>query len=124
MPRTTRPARNADAAATEINTVVAKGLQGQDSMVSTSNRLAAAQGNSIWMRVVMLAPSASSAMSTTVLGDTEMTQMRGHFIKPQAAIAMTFSDDPMMGMTWDRFSGSATAQLPTQSFVLRTAALR
>jgi len=27
-------------------------------------------------------------------------------------------------MTWDRFSGSATAQLPTQSFVLRTAALR
>jgi uncharacterized protein YcbK (DUF882 family) len=124
IPRPARPARNAGAAATEINTVVAKGLQGQDSMVSTSNRLAAAQGNSIWMRVVMLAPSASSAMSTTVLGDTEMTQMRGHFIKPQAAIAMTFSDDPMMGMTWDRFSGSATAQLPTQSFVLRTAALR
>jgi uncharacterized protein YcbK (DUF882 family) len=124
IPRPARPTRNAGAAATEINTVVAKGLQGQDSMVSTSNRLAAAQGNSIWMRVVMLAPSASSAMSTTVLGDTEMTQMRGHFIKPQAAIAMTFSDDPMMGMTWDRFSGSATAQLPTQSFVLRTAALR
>ena len=124
IPRPARPARNAGAAATEINTVVAKGLQGQDSMVSTSNRLAAAQGNSIWMRVVMLAPSASSAMSTTVLGDTEMTQMRGHFVKPQAAIAMTFSDDPMMGMTWDRFSGSATAQLPTQSFVLRTAALR
>jgi uncharacterized protein YcbK (DUF882 family) len=32
--------------------------------------LAAAQGNAIWMRVMMLAPSASSAMSTTVLGDT------------------------------------------------------
>jgi hypothetical protein len=27
-------------------------------------------------------------------------------------------------MTCDRFTGSATAQLPTQSFVLRTAALR
>ena len=37
---------------------------------------------------------------------------------------MTFSDDPMMGMTCDRFTGSATAQLPTQSFVMRTAALR
>jgi uncharacterized protein YcbK (DUF882 family) len=123
VPRTVRPVRNA--AATEINTVVAKGAQGQDSsVVATSTRLAAASGNSIWMRVVMLAPSASSAMSTTVLGDTEMTQMRSHFVKPQAAIAMTFSDDPMMGMTCDRFTGSATAQLPTRSFVLRTAALR
>ncbi|MFL5002655.1 MAG: DUF882 domain-containing protein [Xanthobacteraceae bacterium] len=127
-PRPARPARNAGAAATEINTVVAKGpqggAQGQDSVVATSTRLAAAQGNSIWMRVVMLAPSASNAMSTTVLGDTEMTQMRSHFVKPQAAIAMTFSEDPMMGMTSDRFTGSATAQLPTQSFVMRTAALR
>ncbi len=123
-PRPARPARNAGAAATEINTVVAKGAQGQDSVVATSTRLAAAQGSSIWMRVVMLAPSASNAMSTTVLGDTEMTQMRSHFVKPQAAIAMTFSEDPMMGMTSDRFTGSATAQLPTQSFVVRTAALR
>jgi uncharacterized protein YcbK (DUF882 family) len=123
-PRPARPARNAGAAATEINTVVAKGAQGQDTVVATSTRLAAAQGSSIWMRVVMLAPSASNAMSTTVLGDTEMTQMRSHFVKPQAAIAMTFSDDPMMGMTSDRFTGSATAQLPTQSFVMRTAALR
>ena len=123
-PRPARPARNAGAAATEINTVVAKGAQGQDTVVATSTRLAAAQGNSIWMRVVMLAPSASNAMSTTVLGDTEMTQMRSHFVKPQAAIAMTFSEDPMMGMTCDRFTGSATAQLPTQSFVMRTAALR
>jgi uncharacterized protein YcbK (DUF882 family) len=123
-PRPARPARNAGAAATEINTVVAKGAQGQDSVVATSTRLAAAQGNSIWMRVVMLAPSASNAMSTTVLGDTEMTQMRSHFVKPPAAIAMTFSEDPMMGMTCDRFTGSATAQLPTQSFVMRTAALR
>jgi uncharacterized protein YcbK (DUF882 family) len=124
MPRAARPARHAGAAATEINTVVAKGAQGQDALVATSSRLAAGQSNGIWMRVVMLAPSASNAMSTTVLGDTEMTQMRRHFVKPPAAIAMTFSDDPMMGMTCDRFTGSATAQLPTQSFVLRTAALR
>jgi hypothetical protein len=123
MPRPTRPARNAGTAATEINTVVAKGAQGQDAVVATSTRLAAARGNNIWMRVVMLAPSASYAMSTTVLGDTEMTQMRSHFVKPQAVIAMTFSEDPMMGMTCDRFAGSATAQLPTQSFVMRTAAL-
>ena len=113
-----------DSVATEINTVIAKGAQGQDSVVATSARLAAAKGNSIWMRVVMLAPSASSAMSTTVLGDTDMTLMRSYFVKPQTSIAMTFSDDPMMGMTCDRFTGSATAKLSTQSFVLRTAALR
>ena len=124
IPRNVRPTRNAAVPATEINTVVAKGTQGQGSVISTSTRLAAAKGNDVWMRVVMLAPSASNAMSTTVLGDTDMTLMRRHFVKPQAAIAMTFSDDPMMGMTTDRFSGSATARLATQSFVLRTASLR
>lgn len=122
--RTTRSARN-PVAATEINTVVAKGAQGQDSLVSTSTRLAAAtSSDNIWMRVVMLAPSASSAMSTTVMGDTEMTQMRRHFIKPQAVISMSFSEDPMLGMACDRFTGSATAKLATQSFVVRTASLR
>jgi uncharacterized protein YcbK (DUF882 family) len=124
IPRSVRPTRNPAVAATEINTVVAKGVQGQDSVISTSTRLAAAKGSDIWMRVVMLAPSASNAMSTTVFGDTDMTMMRGFFVKPQAAIAMTFSDDPMMGMTTDRFSGSATAKLTTQSFSLRTASLR
>jgi uncharacterized protein YcbK (DUF882 family) len=124
IPRNVRPTRNAAAPATEINTVVAKGAQGQNSVISTATRIAAAKGNDLWMRVVMLAPSASSAMSTTVLGDTDMTLMRGHFVKPQVAITMTFSEDPMLGMTTDRFTGSATAKLATQSFVLRTASLR
>jgi hypothetical protein len=53
-----------------------------------------------------------------------MTMMRAYFVKPQAAITMVFSDDPMMGMTCDRFTGSATATLATTSFVLRTASLR
>jgi len=50
--------------------------------------------------------------------------MRGYFVKPQFAVSMTFSEDPMMGLTTDRFTGSVTAKLPTQSFVVRTAALR
>nr|WP_249792731.1 DUF882 domain-containing protein [Bradyrhizobium sp. BRP22] len=124
VPRSVRPTRNAAAAATEINTVVAKGAQGQGSVIATSTRISAARGNDLWMRVVMLAPSASNAMLTTVLGDTDMTLMRAHFVKPQAAINMTFSNDPMMGMSCDSFTGSATATLPTTSFVVRTAALR
>jgi uncharacterized protein YcbK (DUF882 family) len=129
IPRSVRPSqRNAGAAATEINTVVAKGQQagpqGQGSVIATSTRISAAKGNDVWMRVVMLAPSASNSMFTTVLGDTDMTMMRAYFVKPPAAITMVFSDDPMMGMTCDRFTGSATATLATTSFVLRTASLR
>ena len=93
-------------------------------MVTTSTRLSAAKGNDLWMRVVMLAPSATNGMLTTVLGDTVMSLMRAYFVKPQMAINMTFTDDPLMGMSSDRFTGSATATLATTSFVLRTAALR
>jgi hypothetical protein len=76
------------------------------------------------MRVMMLAPSASTAMNATVRGDTDMTMMAAYFVKPQTAIAITFSDDPMMGLNCDRFTGSATATPATQSIVLRTASLR
>jgi len=58
-----------------------------------------------------------------VLGDTDMTLMRAYFVKPQTAIAMSFSDDPQMGLLSDRFTGSATATLVTTSFAMRTASL-
>ncbi|WJR77540.1 DUF882 domain-containing protein [Bradyrhizobium sp. NP1] len=122
IPRGARPARNADTASTEINTVAAKGPQGGG--IALATRLSAGKADDLWMRIVMLAPSASSAMSVTMLGDADMTQMRAFFVKPQAAITMGFADDPMMGMSCDRFSGSATATLATTSFVVRTAALR
>ena len=73
---------------------------------------------------MILAPSASTSMSATVLGDSDMTLMRAHFVKPQAIVAMSFSEDPQLGLVSDRFTGSATARLATQSFVMRTAALR
>jgi hypothetical protein len=123
IPHSVRPVRNAAAAATRIDTVVAKGVRRDGGMISTSARLAAAGGDNVWMRVVMLAPSASRAMSTTVFGDTDMRLMRRFFVKPQAAITMTFSSDPLMGMTTGRFTGSAITRLETQSFVLHTAEL-
>ena len=129
IPHSARPApRNAAAVATEINTVAAKGTQGQDGQVrgviANSTRISAAKGNDIWLRVVMLAPSASNSMFTTVLGDTDMTLMRNYFAKPRAVVAMSFSDDPQMGLLSERFTGSATARLTTTSFVLQTASLR
>ncbi|WFU41930.1 DUF882 domain-containing protein [Bradyrhizobium sp. CB82] len=121
--RTARPttATRSLAQATEINTVVAKGAQG---MIATSTRLSAAKGESMWLKIVMLAPSASHSMSVTLMGDVDMTAMRAYFIKPQAVVAMGFTDDPMQGMSCDSFSGSATAKLETTSFVVRTASLR
>jgi uncharacterized protein YcbK (DUF882 family) len=125
IPRSIRPSapRNAMAAAT-IDQVVAKGPQGEGSTVATSARLAASGSNDVWMRMMILAPSASTSMNTTVLGDTDMTLMRAYFVKPQAAVAMSFSDDPLLGMVCDQFTGSAIAVLATQSFVMRTASLR
>jgi hypothetical protein len=93
-------------------------------VVATSTRIAASRGSDAWMRVMMLAPSASTSMSVTLFGDVDLTLMSAHFVKPQSTIAMGFSDDPLMGLTCDQFTGSATATLTTQSFVMRTALLR
>ena len=117
--RAARPARNAAAAATEINTIATKG-----DPVTTAARVSAGKGNDIWMRIMMLAPSASRAMSVTVMGDSDMTVMRAFFVKPASMIAMGFTDDPLLGMSVDCFSGSATTRLEMTPFSLRTASLR
>ena len=56
-----------------IDLVVAKGTQGQGGVVATSTRIAASRADDAWMRVMMLAPSASTSMSATVLGDADLT---------------------------------------------------
>jgi hypothetical protein len=124
MPRLARPASPArnPMAVNNITTVVAKGSQG---LVATSTRLAAAaKSNDVWMRAMILAPSASTSMSVAVMGDADMTLMRSYFVKPLTAVAMSFSDDPQLGLVCDQFTGSAVAKLATQSFVMRTASLR
>jgi uncharacterized protein YcbK (DUF882 family) len=122
IPRGARPAsvaRNA-APAAEINTVVGKSADG----VATATRLSAAKGESIWLKIVMLSPSASRAMSVTLMGELDMAALRGYFVKPQMVVAMSFTDDPQQGLSCDSFSGSATTKIETTSFVMRTAALR
>jgi uncharacterized protein YcbK (DUF882 family) len=127
MPRSVRPAsvsRNS-MAVTDVTSVVPKGPRGQGSVISTSARIAVSKATDtdIWMRVMILAPSATTAMSATVIGDTDLSSMRAHFVKPQATVAMSFADDPQMGLLSDRFTGSATASLTTEAFAMRTALL-
>jgi uncharacterized protein YcbK (DUF882 family) len=125
VPRSARPAalRNPNAA-TEINTIAVKGVSAPGEVVATATRVSAAKGNDIWLRIVMLAPSATTSMSVTMMGDSDMTRLRDLFVKPQATIPMSFSDDPMRGLTTDHFTGSAISKLETMSFSLRTALLK
>lgn len=109
-------------AANDVTTGVAK-AQGQDGVVATSTRVVASRASDEWLRIMMLAPSASTSMSVTMLGDPNMTLLSHLFVKPQTAIVMGFSDDPQAGLTVDHFSGPATAPLTIQSFALRTASL-
>lgn len=122
IPRSARPAAASRgvAHATEINMVVGKSIDGR---IATATRLSAA-GESIWLKIVMLSPSASRAMSVTLMGELDTVALRAYFVKPRAVVAMGFVDDPMQGLSCDSFSGSATAKLETTSFVMRTAALR
>ncbi len=113
-------ARNPNGTA-EINTVPTKPV---DDRVANATRLAGSRGGDVWLRIVMLAPSATTAMSVTMMGDTDMTQLRSFFVKPQSSIPMTFSDDPMHGLSTDHFSGSAFSKVELKTFTLRTALMK
>ena len=126
IPRPVRAAtvqRHAAPSAGSVTTV-AKNQPGRANgdLVTTSSRLAAAsRDDDIWLRAMILAPSAAS-MTSTVFGDTDMTILRSYFSKPTATVAMAFSEDPHAGLACDQFSGEAVVSVPTTPFM--TAALR
>jgi uncharacterized protein YcbK (DUF882 family) len=127
MPRSARPASVArnPMAVNSITTVIAKGAYGQINAITTSSRLSAAavRDDDVWMRVMILAPSATTSMTATVMGDSDMTLLRAHFVKPEAAVTMSFSDDPQLGLVSEQFTGPSMAALAMTPFV-RTAAVR
>ena len=84
----------------------------------------ASKTNDLWLRAMIVTPSASRTLTASTIGDQDMTVMRAHFVKPNTTVAMTFSDDPQMGVVCEQFTGSAIATLPTTSFAMRTASLR
>src|SRR6185437_7290581 len=77
-----------------------------------------------WMRILLLSPSISNSASVTMLGNEDLTLMRKFFVKPQTVIKIGFSDDPMMGMASDHFSGSTNVKLKTVSLAEHSAALQ
>ena len=80
--------------------------------------------NDPWLRAMMVSPSAQGFMSTSLLGAADFRNLSGYLKKPSAAVMMTFSDDPHLGMTPERFDGHAVVFISTVTFHQRTAALR
>jgi hypothetical protein len=80
--------------------------------------------DNVWMRAVVLAPDMQNFMSATLLGAPDYRDLRALMRKPSTALAMTFSNDPSVGMTTTSFSGEAVVFLETVSFVTHTAFLQ
>jgi hypothetical protein len=81
--------------------------------------------DSPWLRAAMLTPSVNGFMTATQLGAADTKGLRDLMQKPAQAVVMTFAADPLLGMTADRFSGSAVVFLATATFTTRmTASLR
>jgi uncharacterized protein YcbK (DUF882 family) len=87
--------------------------------VKASERL-----NDPWMRGLVIAPSVQHSLVTTTFGVPDFRTLSPLMQKPAAAIVMTFSADPHLGMTYDHFTGSAVVFQATVTFGMKTAALK
>jgi uncharacterized protein YcbK (DUF882 family) len=82
------------------------------------------QFNDPWMRAMIVAPSAGAFMSTSLLGTTDFRTLSPYLQKPSSSVMMTFANDPYLGMSTQRFAGTAVVFVSTVTFSRRTAALR
>jgi uncharacterized protein YcbK (DUF882 family) len=80
--------------------------------------------NDPWLRAMIVAPSAGGFMSTSLLGASDYRTLSPYLHKPQSAVMMTFTQDPHLGMTTNRFAGTAVVFVSTVTFNQRTASLR
>lgn len=69
-----------------------------------------------WLRVVFWAPSAQTAMTTTVQGMGDARLLKPLMTKPPATVLTTFSERPYFGLSIDQFAGNAIAFVPTVTF--------
>ena len=123
--RSLRPQPPAQDPLAGVNTVVAKGIQPPPlRMAKVSIRKGLERGHNPWLRAMILAPDTYRFMASAAFGDTDLTLMRAHFVKPQTTLAMSFSAAPMQGLICERFTGASSVMLSTTSFRMRTAQLR
>jgi len=79
--------------------------------------------NDPWLRAMIVAPSAGGFMSTSLLGVNDYRVLSPYLRKPDSSVMMTFAADPHLGMTTEKFAGTAVVFVSTVTFNQRTAAL-
>jgi uncharacterized protein YcbK (DUF882 family) len=88
---------------------------------STGPAKAGQRFNDPWMRAMIVSPSAGGFMSTSQLGAPDYRVLGPYLAKPTTSVMMTFSEDPHLGMTTAKFSGSSVVFVSTVTFYQRTA---
>jgi hypothetical protein len=83
-----------------------------------------ALGDNPWLRAAILAPNATNFLSTTPAGTYDTLRFAEFVKKPSSAVMMSFSADPLNGLSTERFSGHAVVFVATATFGTRTAALK
>ena len=96
----------------------------QTAAATTGPVKAGQQFNDPWMRAMIVAPSAGGFMSTSLLGTSDFRTLSPYLRKPTTSVMMTFADDPHLGMSTERFAGTAVVFVSTVTFSRRTASLR
>ena len=97
----------------------------QSLAAALSQAKAGQQFNDPWMRAMIVAPSAGAFMSTSLLGTTDFRTLSTYLQKPSSSVMMTFAkNDPHLGMSTQRFAGTAVVFVSTVTFSRRTASLR
>ena len=77
-----------------------------------------------WLRAMILAPRLYGAMTATLYGEPDLTELRALMNKPATSVAMSFTNEPYPGITANRFSGEAVVFLSTYAFRQHTAWLQ
>jgi hypothetical protein len=80
--------------------------------------------NDPWLRGVVMAPNLQTSLTTTVFGLPDFRTLQPFMQKPASTVMMTFSADPYLGMTTQKFTGSAVVFQATVTFNMQTAGLR
>jgi len=76
-----------------------------------------------WMRALLLAPDLQRYMTATAFEAPDPTSLKPLMVKPDSVVVMTFCNDPHLGMSSERFAGSAVVFVSTVTFIGRTAML-
>jgi hypothetical protein len=69
-----------------------------------------------WLLAMIVAPNAQRYMSTSLSGTPDLTTLAPMINKPARSVMMTFGDDPYLGMTAARFSGTPVVFVSTVTF--------